>query len=416
MKCKKCGTAMRENAKFCFECGEKVIKELKCKKCGSILMPNSKFCDECGTKVEASADNSVAEKDEQQISSMELMKYQGFVEYKGSIYYAVNADESNYYKIIKFDIANEEKTIVIKGYHYNANAGYGCTSESLFNIMDDYIYYQNYVEGLEDSKFDYIVSKIKVDGTNKRDCIKVDKKDFDSDRFIVAFHGNIIYELYKENDTRDNWTYGYYLYNCSTQTSKKFSSEGGEIIGASNTEFIWNSKSECLSIDFVNDKKYKIEDKYKNIKRDELLFVDCYKNIAYCTVNNKYSSQLNLNSNPFNLDFEKILGINTNGEIVNEWIINDDLKHNNCNVLWICFDGNSLVALVDINGDRKCQIIVCEKDGSYKEIYNKESLAGGKIHLHDGYVYFMESKNQENLISRIKIDGSGYLSNIEKFR
>ena len=64
MQCKKCGMELRENAKFCLECGEKVIKELKCKQCGNILVPNSKFCDECGTKVDYSIDNSASEKKE----------------------------------------------------------------------------------------------------------------------------------------------------------------------------------------------------------------------------------------------------------------------------------------------------------------------------------------------------------------
>jgi rRNA maturation endonuclease Nob1 len=35
MKCKKCATELNENAKFCSECGEKVIKELKYKHCGN---------------------------------------------------------------------------------------------------------------------------------------------------------------------------------------------------------------------------------------------------------------------------------------------------------------------------------------------------------------------------------------------
>ena len=94
MQCKKCGIELRENAKFCSECGEKVIKELKCKMCGNILMPNSKFCDECGTKVNASTDSSISEKVKPQVSSIELMKFQGFVEYKGSIFYATKADKS----------------------------------------------------------------------------------------------------------------------------------------------------------------------------------------------------------------------------------------------------------------------------------------------------------------------------------
>ena len=62
MKCKKCGIELRENAKFCSECGEKVIKELKCKQCGNILKPNSKFCDQCGTKVDVNDSTETVKK------------------------------------------------------------------------------------------------------------------------------------------------------------------------------------------------------------------------------------------------------------------------------------------------------------------------------------------------------------------
>lgn len=47
--CPKCGASVSATAKFCAECGEKLLK--KCPKCGVTLKPTAKFCDECGEKL-----------------------------------------------------------------------------------------------------------------------------------------------------------------------------------------------------------------------------------------------------------------------------------------------------------------------------------------------------------------------------
>ena len=47
--CRSCGAELPANAKFCLECGEKVVKT--CSKCGAEIPGNSKFCLECGEKV-----------------------------------------------------------------------------------------------------------------------------------------------------------------------------------------------------------------------------------------------------------------------------------------------------------------------------------------------------------------------------
>lgn len=49
-KCSKCGCEIRDNAKFCPECGNSTIQK-KCS-CGAILLPGIKFCPECGTKID----------------------------------------------------------------------------------------------------------------------------------------------------------------------------------------------------------------------------------------------------------------------------------------------------------------------------------------------------------------------------
>ena len=76
-KCSKCGADLPENAKFCLECGEKVVAAgmivcpecgstvakgkfcpecghkfvTSCPKCGNELTPGAKFCPECGEKI-----------------------------------------------------------------------------------------------------------------------------------------------------------------------------------------------------------------------------------------------------------------------------------------------------------------------------------------------------------------------------
>ena len=47
--CPSCGTSLPGNAKFCFECGIKILKS--CPKCGTKLKQGAKFCFECGKKL-----------------------------------------------------------------------------------------------------------------------------------------------------------------------------------------------------------------------------------------------------------------------------------------------------------------------------------------------------------------------------
>ena len=50
-KCGKCGASLPAGAKFCLECGEKVIPAgmIVCPECGNTV-PKGKFCPECGHK------------------------------------------------------------------------------------------------------------------------------------------------------------------------------------------------------------------------------------------------------------------------------------------------------------------------------------------------------------------------------
>ena len=51
--CPKCGAMNKQNAKFCFECGEKLPAKTEtfCPECGTKVSDKTKFCPECGTKI-----------------------------------------------------------------------------------------------------------------------------------------------------------------------------------------------------------------------------------------------------------------------------------------------------------------------------------------------------------------------------
>ncbi len=57
-KCAKCGAALPANAKFCLECGEKVMAEgqMVCPQCGQTVA-KGKFCPECGHKFQTNCPN-----------------------------------------------------------------------------------------------------------------------------------------------------------------------------------------------------------------------------------------------------------------------------------------------------------------------------------------------------------------------
>lgn len=49
--CKKCGSAIPANSKFCLNCGEKISYKFNCPQCGKELVDGAKFCPECGAKI-----------------------------------------------------------------------------------------------------------------------------------------------------------------------------------------------------------------------------------------------------------------------------------------------------------------------------------------------------------------------------
>ncbi|MBS6185497.1 MAG: zinc-ribbon domain-containing protein, partial [Clostridium celatum] len=55
--CKNCGESLSEGAKFCSNCGTKIVtientekKNKFCSECGSVITSDAKFCGECGAK------------------------------------------------------------------------------------------------------------------------------------------------------------------------------------------------------------------------------------------------------------------------------------------------------------------------------------------------------------------------------
>lgn len=56
MKCTSCSAEVPASAKFCPECGAKIVRKSFCPECGAEAAPGAKFCAECGTKLAASFD------------------------------------------------------------------------------------------------------------------------------------------------------------------------------------------------------------------------------------------------------------------------------------------------------------------------------------------------------------------------
>ena len=59
MECPVCKTENPEGAKFCLNCGAKLI--LTCAECGTELPVNAKFCHECGAHIEEPAASPVTD-------------------------------------------------------------------------------------------------------------------------------------------------------------------------------------------------------------------------------------------------------------------------------------------------------------------------------------------------------------------
>lgn len=55
MKCPKCNAEIREGAKFCTSCGQKIERPQTCPKCDSPLRPGAKFCTYCGYRLAPAA-------------------------------------------------------------------------------------------------------------------------------------------------------------------------------------------------------------------------------------------------------------------------------------------------------------------------------------------------------------------------
>jgi len=51
MKCKRCGTLLREDALYCHECGLKKGSDFVCPNCGQVLETGVKFCSNCGNNI-----------------------------------------------------------------------------------------------------------------------------------------------------------------------------------------------------------------------------------------------------------------------------------------------------------------------------------------------------------------------------
>ena len=51
MKCQKCGSELRDGAKFCDNCGAAVMLKKQCPKCGRIIDSNAIYCPFCNSSI-----------------------------------------------------------------------------------------------------------------------------------------------------------------------------------------------------------------------------------------------------------------------------------------------------------------------------------------------------------------------------
>lgn len=74
MKCKICGVNLSEDAKFCSQCGAKIMK---CSSCGAILEESARFCYQCGAKVGAPKQESSLRTEEPKIEEPKIRENSG---------------------------------------------------------------------------------------------------------------------------------------------------------------------------------------------------------------------------------------------------------------------------------------------------------------------------------------------------
>jgi len=60
MKCKNCGSELKENSKFCAYCGSNTsVHQKYCTNCGNSLVEGADYCVKCGTKCSFNKVNNV---------------------------------------------------------------------------------------------------------------------------------------------------------------------------------------------------------------------------------------------------------------------------------------------------------------------------------------------------------------------
>lgn len=122
MKCPNCSAELREGAKFCTKCGQKIIQSQVCVSCGAELKPGAKFCTKCGarqapvTEVPASndlkANSNVAPQTSQDMNSAGGRIYWNVQ--PGQVARIIREDEFESYSDVKGVIVPEGTTAYIR--------------------------------------------------------------------------------------------------------------------------------------------------------------------------------------------------------------------------------------------------------------------------------------------------------------
>lgn len=92
MKCPACSAELPDTAKFCPECGEKIVRKIVCPDCGTEAAPGAKFCAECGHRFAAAPAPKPAEPDPAAVKAAVARVFALFHDKDGNCKNATKAD------------------------------------------------------------------------------------------------------------------------------------------------------------------------------------------------------------------------------------------------------------------------------------------------------------------------------------
>ena len=123
MNCPKCNNPLREGAKFCTKCGEKIAQPAQsttsnaCPQCGATLKEGAKFCTKCGCKVGNAAAPSVTQEEKKPQVAEDMGTAKGRIYWNiqpGQIARVITEQEFDSYNKVQGIIISEGTTAYIR--------------------------------------------------------------------------------------------------------------------------------------------------------------------------------------------------------------------------------------------------------------------------------------------------------------